>query len=143
MQKEMTSLPWRISLLTSASTTNAFSVPSSRARRLMSAMSVSRWNRRAWMIPSTQPRPQQRIHLPRALERGQVAAVLDDLERGARDCGSDLFVEGERRERVLASAQHQGRAVNRRQPRPKVGAPDDRLLLAQIGGEADALRHLE
>ncbi len=44
MQKEMMSRPWRISAVTSASTTKAFSVPRSAVRRLIAGMGAKSSN---------------------------------------------------------------------------------------------------
>src|SRR6185295_6286105 len=69
MQKLMMSLPWRARALTSASTTNAFSVPSDCARLLILAMRYFNFEESAGPDPAvapfgqleTQDRPAQRL----------------------------------------------------------------------------------
>src|SRR5262245_6449357 len=155
MQNDTMSRPSRMSLFTSARTTNAFSVPSSCARRLTSAMDCSVLlcgnltipprERREEKMPGSgpqQPIAQGQINLRRALQCRQVTALLDhDQPRGA-DQPNELLMHVQRRQRVFAPAQDQRRTFDARQLTTKVGARNDRLLATQVRLDADAVRHL-
>src|SRR5262245_32826584 len=65
------------------------------------------------ILPGREPRLERRAHLRRPLERREVAALLYDLEGRTGNPARDFLVPVEGRDRVLAPAQHQGRARDR------------------------------
>src|SRR5215467_4346716 len=69
------------------------------------------------ILPGHKPRLERFADLGRPLERRKMAASLYDLERSARNPGSDLLVPIQRRDRVLAAAEDQRRAGDGRQER--------------------------
>src|ERR1041385_1653214 len=84
-------------------------------------------------ISGFEPARQRRARFHRALQRGEMTALLHDFELGPGNSRRHLLVEGWRYQRVLPSAQDERRAVDARQQGHAVASADDCTLLADEG----------
>ena len=88
--------------------------------------------RRASLRLEAEPAQERLRHLLGLLDGRHMAAVLDDHELGAGNRRRNLLVLGERAPAVLAADHDEGRAGDRRQERPGVGAVEKRADLPAV-----------